>query len=212
MQELHTTPATVRTDVAQRSSATMPSVAMVRRVGLGLAAGATAFASTFYLIGPQTGELGGRISDLAGLTFQLGLFGLLLVMFRTGATGTSRLARAMIRVEFGLLTLASIWSVLHALLPGDLQSAGWLAVLDVFWPLSMLGMFVIGIKVAVAGRWTSLLRFWPMVAESWALVTLPAVGILGYTAGAIVGGTHMLLGYGILGILLTARPRLTGAV
>ena len=52
----------------------------------------------------------------------------------------------------------------------------WLAVLDVFWPLSMLGMFVIGVKIAFAGRWTGAARIWPLVAESWAVVSVPAFG------------------------------------
>ena len=214
MQDLHATPATARTDVRTApANPIMPTTALVRRCGIGLTVGAAAFATTFFVIGPQEpGELGGRISDLAGLAFQLGLFGLLTVMLRTGATGTSTLAAVMIRIEFALLTVASIWSVLHAALPGDQQTAGWLAALDVFWPLSMLGMFVIGIKVAVAGRWTGLVRYWPLVAESWAIVTLPMVGIFGYTIGGMVGGAHMLIGYAFLGILLATVPERTGAV
>lgn len=213
MQELHTSPATARTDVRTApATLPMPTASLVRRCGWGLAAGAATFGISFFFIGPESSVTAARIGDLAGLAFQIGLFGLLLTMLRTGATGVSRLARAMIRVEFGLLTLASIWSVLHALLPGDLRDAGWLAVLDLFWPLSMLGMFVIGIKVAVAGRWTGLTRCWPLVAESWAVVTLPAVGILGYSVGSIVGGAHLLIGYTFLGILLAVRPQQTGAV
>ena len=26
-------------------------------------------------------------------------------------------------------------------------------MLDMFWPLSMMGMFFIGIRIAIAGRW-----------------------------------------------------------
>ena len=65
----------------------------------------------------------------------------------------------------------------------DLSQPAWLA-LDLFWPLSMLGMFLIGIRIAVAGRWTGLTRYWPVVAESWAVVTIPAMGIFGETAAS----------------------------
>jgi hypothetical protein len=58
----------------------------------------------------------------------------------------------MLRVEYVLLALASTWTVLHGLVP-SFRDDLWLAVLDVFWPLSMLGMAVIGVKVALAGRW-----------------------------------------------------------
>lgn len=226
MSEITTTPATARTDtrtdtsrsdVASATSSTTPAVparitrSAVRRAGVGLAAGAAAFATTFFVYGTADSGLASRISDLGGLALQLGLFGLLAVMLRTGATGHSRFARGMIRFEFGLLSLASIWSVLHAVVPDDMRGAGWLAVLDVFWPLSMLGMFVIGIKVAVAGRWTGLLRVWPLVAESWAVVVLPIMGIFGPTVGGPAAGLHLLLGYGILGVLLARMPERTGA-
>jgi hypothetical protein len=218
MSDMITTPAAARTDGAaerEMSSTTgrpTLSVAFVRWAGLGLTAGAAAFATTFFVYGVAETEIASRISDLGGLALQLGLFGLLTVMLRTGATGTSRLARGMIRFEFGLLSLATIWSVAHALVPDEMRSAIWLAVLDVFWPLSMLGMFVIGIKVAVAGRWTGLLRAWPLVAESWAIVVLPIMGIFGPTVGGPAAGLHLLLGYGILGVLLARMPERTGAV
>ena len=57
------------------------------------------------------------------VALQLGLFGLLTVMLRTAATGTSRVARAMIRFEFGLLSLATFWSVAHALVPDEMRGA-----------------------------------------------------------------------------------------
>lgn len=218
MSDMITTPATARTDGAaerEMSSTTgrpKPSVAFVRWAGLGLTAGAAAFATTFFVYGVAETEIASRISDLGGLALQLGLFGLLTVMLRTGATGTSRIARGMIRFEFGLLSLATFWSVAHALVPDEMRGAIWLAVLDVFWPLSMLGMFVIGIKVAVAGRWTGLLRAWPLVAESWAIVVLPIMGIFGPTVGGPAAGLHLLLGYGILGVLLARMPERTGAI
>ena len=53
----------------------------------------------------------------------------------------------MLRVEYGLLFLATLWTVLHGLFPSFRDDA-WLAVLDLFWPLSMLGMFIIGVKIA----------------------------------------------------------------
>jgi len=100
-----------------------PSVAFVRWAGLGLTAGAAAFATTFFVYGVAETEIASRIRDLGGLALQLGLFGLLTVMLRTAATGTSRVARAMIRFEFGLLSLATFWSVAHALVPDEMRGA-----------------------------------------------------------------------------------------
>jgi len=80
--------------------------------------------------------------------------------------------------------------------------------MDICWPLSMLGMAVIAVKLAVTGRWQGVLRWWPLVAESWAVVTVPSYILLGTEASRWVGGTHLLIGYATLGILLSRNPRL----
>ncbi|MEU5724418.1 hypothetical protein ABZ783_21670 [Micromonospora sp. NPDC047738] len=129
---------------------------------------------------------------------------------RTSATGTSRAARGLLRVEFVLLTLATLWSILHGAVPAWRDSAP-VAILDVFWPLSMLGMAIIGIKIAFAARWRGAARVWPAVAESWALVTVPAFGIFGSPIADWVGAGHLLIGYTMLGLILALRPQLAGS-
>ena len=61
----------------------------------------------------------------------------------------------------------------------EYQETAWFLALDVFWPLSMLGMAAIGIRIAIAGRWTGAARFWPLVAESWAPVCVPVAALPG---------------------------------
>nr|WP_062336734.1 hypothetical protein [Herbidospora sakaeratensis] len=179
-----------------------------RNLALGLSTGALVWAASSFFYGFQpTTDLGWMLTDLGGLVFQFGLMCLLALMIRTQATGTSKVARAMLQVERVLLVPAMVWSLLHALLPAQ-RDADWLAVLDLFWPLSMLGMFVIGIKVTFAGRWRGLARVWPVVAESWAVVTIPAMGILGPEVGNVVGATHLLVGYATLGLIIAFRPEL----
>jgi hypothetical protein len=181
-----------------------------RVAGCAMAAGALAWSVTTVLFPWHESERNFRITDLTGLAFQLGVMALLTVMMRTQAVGTSRKARIALRVEFVLLSLASTWSLLHAIVPDTVDSTP-LAILDVFWPLSMLGMFVIGIKLAVTGRWRGALRGWPLIAESWAMVTIPAMGIFGQSAADWVGATHLLVGYCVVGLLLVLRPELTEA-
>lgn len=204
-----TSPALARTDEAATAAAVSP--ASVRKAGWALAAGSLIWSASMFAVDPQaTDNLSIAVTDLGALPFQIALFGLVTVQLRTRATGITRLARGMLRVEYVLLTLATLWTVLHGAVPA-FRDDTWLAVLDAFWPLSMLGMFVIGIKIAVAGRWKGLARVWPVVAESWAVVTVPAFGALGAAAGSIVGGTHILIGYATLGVILALRPHLTGA-
>jgi hypothetical protein len=225
-----TTPASARTDAdvaATRSSTASAGGAaggehpasggapvdatFVRRRGAVLAAGAALWAGAMFTYGSTPdSSFGIMVQDLTGLAFQVGVMALLSVQGRTMATGTGRVARAMIPVERVVLALAMVWSAVHGLAPA-FRDAPWLAVLDITWPLSMLGMFVIGIKIAVAGRWSGIARVWPLVAETWAVVTVPVYATIGGTIANVVGGIHLLVGYATLGLILVARPHLVGA-
>ncbi|MEV4526479.1 hypothetical protein [Streptosporangium sp. NPDC049304] len=187
---------------------TQPSESTVRRLALCLSTGALIWSTSSFVHGFQpTSEIGWTITDLGGLAFQLGLWALVTLMSRTGAIGVTRTARVMLTVERVLLAPAMVWSLIHGLFPAA-RNTLWLGILDIFWPLSMLGMFVIGIKVAVAGRWRGLARVWPLVAESWAIVSIPAMGILGASIGGVVAATHLLVGYATLGLIIAFRPEL----
>jgi hypothetical protein len=207
--QVSTTPARARTDrTAEVPRRTAITERQVSRLGLGLTAGTLAWATSIFAFGTMADGIQGRVGDLTGLLFQLGVFCLLTIQIRTRATGTSRAARVMLKVEAVLLGLASVWSLLHGVLPSNLQDATWLAALDVFWPLSMLGMAVIAVKLATAARWRGAARVWPLIAESWAIVTVPSFVIFGDEVSRWVGGTHLLIGYAVLGLLLARRPGL----
>lgn len=201
---------TARTDVvAGRVSPTtgMP-LRTIRQRGLFLAAGAASWsvADMVYGFGP-TSEIGIKVTDLTGLAFQLGILSLLTVQLGTRATGVRPLSRRLLRVESVLLFVAMAWSVTHALLPGQRGSV-WMGVLDAFWPLSMLGMFFIGVKVALKGRWRGRARAWSFLAETWAPISVPSFLVFGHGIGDVVGCVHLLLGYTTLGLILASRPGL----
>jgi len=204
-----TTPAPARTD--DPAARTPISTRTVRRTGLAVAAGAALWSAPFFALDPHTPDpTRMTLVDRGPLPAQLALLALVTVQLRTAATGFGRFARGLLRTEFFLLGMATVWTVLHALVPAFRDDL-WLMLMDAFWPLSMLGMFVISVKVAVAGRWRGVARFWPLVAESWAVVSVPAMGILGATGGRYVGAGHLIVGYLTLGLILALRPHLTGA-
>lgn len=177
-----------------------------RAHGSVLTAGAVAWAAAIAAFGPDpaTQPLPLLLFGLGSGLFQVGLLLLLRVLDRTRALGTGRLARAVIRVETAFVGLAIASTTVDAIGVSDLTQPGWL-LLDLCWPLSMLGMFLIGIRIAVAGRWRGASRFWPMVAESWAVVTIPVMGALGADAARVVGSVHLLVGYAVLGQLVARK-------
>lgn len=213
---LSTTPAPARTDTAQTApqrpaahAAPAPARA-VRRAGIAVTTGTTAWAAGILVFGLNPTEGWQRLTyDASSLLFQLGLVALVAVQLRTGATGTGRLARFLLHAEHVMLGLAITATVLWALVPSRHDTALFLA-LDAFWPLSMIGMFAIGIRIAIAGRWQGLARFWPLGAESWAPVVIPVAAVLSGAATYVAAG-HLLVGYAALGLVLALRPELTGA-
>jgi hypothetical protein len=206
-----TTPAPARTDTVPAVTRTSATAAAVRRTGWFVAGGSLIWAASMAIADPQgTDNFSILVTDVGALPFQFSLFALVTTQLRTAATGVTRLARAMLRTEYVLLTLATLWTILHAAVPAFRDDL-WLAILDVFWPLSMLGMFVIGVKIAFAGRWRGKARVWPLVAESWAVVSVPSFVIFGSEIARFVGAGHLLIGYVALGLILALRPHLTGA-
>lgn len=171
--------------------------------GAALSAGALAWSASIVALGVDPvgdpNEL--LLFGLGSGLFQLGLLALLRVLWRTRALGPGRIARAALIVESVLLTFAIGSTLADAFAVSDLDQPVW-AVLDAFWPLSMLGMVGIGIRIAIAGRWTGVARFWPLVAESWAVVVLPINGILGAGAAQYVAAAHLIVGYTVLGVLV----------
>ena len=210
MSNITTTSAPARTDVTAPAHGKADDARFTRRAGLALAAGAASWATANLIFGfqPDAGnELAWKVTDLTGLAFQAGVMALLHVQIRTRATGVKAISRRLLKLERVLLAMAMLWSVLHAFLPTQ-RDAGWMHAIDMFWPLSMLGMFFIGIKVAIAGRWRGPARLWSFLAETWAPATVPAMAILGHGIGDVVGASHLLLGYTVLGLILFTRPDL----
>ncbi|MGY1726940.1 hypothetical protein ACI79J_08190 [Geodermatophilus sp. SYSU D01062] len=209
---LTTTPAPARTDLAAAAgSRPAASIRSVRTAGIAVTAGSASWAAACALLGttPPAGTWQAAVVNLTAFAFQLGLVFLVSAQMRTGAIGTGRLARTLLHVEHALLAVAMVSSLMWALTP-SLYDTGFFFVIDLFWPLSMLGMAAIGVRIAIAGRWTGVARFWPMVAESWAPVTVPTAFLLP-SVTQYVGAAHLLVGYVVLGIVLATRPHLTGA-
>jgi hypothetical protein len=209
---LSTTPAPARTDVAATGIPTtaQATTRLARRTGIAVAAGSAAWAAGMlaFTNKPIDGTWQHYAYEVSALLFQLGLVALVTLQLRTAATGTGRLARSFLHAEHALLGLA-ITSTVAWTFFREFYDTAWFLVLDMSWPLSMLGMAAIGVRIAIAGRWRGAARIWPLVAESWAPVVVPIFAIAP-AVSHIAGAAHLAVGYVMLGVILALRPELTG--
>lgn len=141
---------------------------------------------------------------MSGL-FQLGLVALLAVMRATDATGTTRLGRFVLNAELVALALAMAWTV-PFLFDANRPNTGILVVLDAFWPLSMVGLIVVGIVVAKVGRWPSPGRYLPVAASLLIPVDIALIAVgLGLEAQNIARSAYLALAYAALGVAIVRQ-------
>ncbi|MDV7196043.1 hypothetical protein R4172_00530 [Rhodococcus kroppenstedtii] len=200
-----------RTAGSTRLVATRPDTApatTVRTTGALLAVGTVAWAVGMAIAGDHEGF--GWQSLLGGATallFQAGIARLLLLQYRTAAMGEGPLARGVYRLQGVFLAGAVVSTVLDTLwlLHG---TPVWMAF-DLCWPLSMATMVGIGVRVAIANRWTGSIRWTTLWAQSWFVTSIPVVLIV-RDAGLWVASAQLISGYAVLGLLLarheTVRP------
>lgn len=205
---LEQTPAPARSDVGHPAASSETPTSrgrpfLVHGTVLTVGACAWAVAQLFTGIDPQ-GHTEELVYSITSGMFQIGLLCLLRVLWLTRALGTGRVARFFLRLVSVLVVLAIGSTTADGLGLTDMDKVGWI-LLDMNWPLSMLGMFAIGIRIAIAGRWRGAARYWPMVAESWAVVCIPTLGIFGAGVATVVSFVHLCLGYGVLGQIVARK-------
>ena len=202
------TPAPARSDLAGSTAPDAPTPLTDRpyfRHGTMLTVGAVAWSSMIMVFGLNSDTTVYQYAhNGSSLLFQLGVLALVRVLWRTKAIGAGKVARTALRIEVGALTLAMASTASDFFGLTNLDNPASLA-LDMFWPISMLGMFLIGVRIAIAGRWQGVSRFWPIVAESWAVVTVPSMGIFGEGVARWVGAVHLLVGYAVLGQIVARK-------
>ena len=207
------TSAPARSDLPTGTTRETPTVPLTQRPyfrhGTMLTVGALAWSSMIMVFGLNNDTTVYQYAhNASSFLFQVGVLALVRVLWRTKAIGAGKVARTVLRIETGALALAMASTASDFFGLTNLDNPASLA-LDMFWPISMLGMFLIGIRIAVAGRWKGLSRFYPLVAESWAVVTVPTMGILGEGVARWVGAVHLVIGYAVLG-QIAARTQANG--
>ncbi|MCC5576493.1 hypothetical protein IMZ11_12710 [Microtetraspora sp. AC03309] len=196
-------------DSSSRPSAVAPAISpgRVRLAGVLLAVGAAAWAAGTVIVGDKIQEGIQTLDSITGMLFVVGVFALVEVVLRTRGTG-DRWGRV---IPAGLLVLLPVAFLVNALSFGyatydDFPLA--LLILDASWPLSQIGMLVLGVAVAVTRRYQGALRWLPLLAGMWFPVSMVAQIVGGSTVSVYVSAAWLLGTHSHIGIRLAASPRI----
>lgn len=171
----------------------------IRAAGATVALGGVMWGAS-WVFSPSTQEVNNQVEIWASAVFQLGLLALLAVVWATAATGTGRWARAVVAAETVAVVLAIGWTVPH-LFEANREQDGLLPVLDLFWPVSMAGLIVMGAMVAWARRWPTHIRYLPLAASLTLAVDL-ATAWAPEPTRSLISGLYLAGTYGLLGFMI----------
>lgn len=177
----------------------------IRLAGALIALGGIIWFITRLVVGPQPDDSMHATELAGGGIFQLGLIAMFLVIRATGGAGTGRGGRFVVNTGLVFMALATLWTVLAVLAPGLVDNPAVL-VLDVFWPLSMVWLIVVGVAVMRARTWPSPARYLPFVGSFVIPVHLLAE-LIGLTewqswAGPVL---YLAIAYLLLGVVVIRR-------
>lgn len=151
-----------------------------------------------WILSPSDGTTNSQVEIWASGVFQLGLLALLATAWVTWATGTGRAARTVLAAELVAVVLAVAWTVPY-LFDANRPTTGVLVVLDAFWPLSMLGLVVVGVMISRAGRWPSPVRHLPLMASLLIPVDLAVMWAPDVVRNAVMGA-YLAVAYAAVGL------------
>ncbi|MBE3010828.1 hypothetical protein IL992_16725 [Microbispora sp. NEAU-D428] len=203
---VHITPSNVNPQEPAPTAAAAPAAPpWTRPAGVLLAAGAAAWAAGTVIVGDDIQKGIQTLDTLTGMLFVAGVFGFVALVLATRATGAGwgRIIPAGLLVSLPgafLLNALSFGYATHDDFPLPLM------ILDACWPLSMFGMLVLGIAVAVTGRYRGALRWLPLLAGLWFPVTMAAQIFAGSTASVWVSAAWLLAAHAHIGVRLALRP------
>lgn len=152
------------------------------------------------MVTPSEEGSNSQVEIWASGVFQLGVLALLAVMWFSFATGPSRAARGVLAAEIVALLLAIAWTVPY-LFDANRPTTGALVVLDAFWPLSMVGLIVVGVMVLRARQWPAPLRYLPLVASLLIPVDIAVASASDDVRNAVMGA-YLAASYGLLGAVI----------
>lgn len=184
------------------------TTATIRGCGIATAVGGITW-GVAWQFSPSSPEQNSQVEIWASGVYQLGLLALLAVLWATSATGPGRWGRTALAAEGVAVVLAIGWTVPH-LFDANRARTGLLDVLGFFWPLSLVGLIIVGVLVLRARRWPTPIRYLPLLASLYIPVEI-AVSWAPDTVRDAISAMHLALAYGLLGFMITRDAvRLSG--
>ncbi|MEU4580262.1 hypothetical protein ACBI99_17250 [Nonomuraea sp. ATR24] len=180
--------------------------AATRTAGVLLAAGASAWAVGTLVVGEKIQEGIQTLDTVTGMMFAAGVWAFVWRL-RADRAGGDRAGRAVPVVLLALLPGAFLLNALSFGYATHDEFPLWLMILDGCWPLSMLGMLVLGVAVAVTGRYRGAMRWLPLVAGCWFPVTMAAQILGGGVVSTYVSAAWLVGTYGVIGVRMAVRSR-----
>jgi hypothetical protein len=141
-----------------------------------------------------------HFSSALGLVFALGWLSSVLGLWMINAAGTRPGGRIVLGIELVGVVLACLCNVFQTVDPR--VDSALFHITDAAWPLSMVVLLVTGIVAIVVRRLRGWARFVPLACGLWLPVSILAGGILGTTAGLIIGGAHVTIAWFLLGYIV----------
>jgi hypothetical protein len=105
------------------------------------------------------------LTGVCDLIYMIGWSCSIIGLIKLGAAGDSRWGKKILFIQLGLLSIANIWNIWVILDP--LNQTTLFIILDKFWPISNLFMFITGVTVFVAKKLTGFSRFVPLITGLW---------------------------------------------
>lgn len=130
--------------------------------------------SSFYDVERhQNTSIGGVFDLLYMIGWMYSIYGLLQLQ----AAGKKRIGNIILCIQLGLLAVANVWNVWEIADPTS--SHPLFRILDMFWPISNVFMFITGLTVVIAKRLSGYQRFVPLAVGLWLGITFLVYTIAG---------------------------------
>jgi hypothetical protein len=172
-----------------------------RAFGIAVLIGGLTWCATLLIAGVPEDGLNSAVEIWGSAVFQIGLVALLATMRATDATGSTRFGRGVLNAEIIAVGLAIAWTI-PFLFDANRPDNGILLVLDAFWPISMLGLVVVGVQVVRSGQWPSPARYLPLAASLLIPVDMVAMIVLDESEALVVRALYLGLAYALLGLAI----------